>query len=59
MAKTDNTTPYNAADYDAGVRKIMPFYEQFHRQAIDLVKTVVPEPRLWLDTGCGRGLRHL
>jgi tRNA (cmo5U34)-methyltransferase len=55
MATTDNTTPYNAVDYDAGVRKVIPFYEQLHRQAIDLVKTVVPEPRLWLDTGCGTG----
>ncbi len=55
MAKTDNTTPYNAVDYDAAVRKVMPFYEQLHGQAIDLVRTVIPEPRLWLDTGCGTG----
>jgi tRNA (cmo5U34)-methyltransferase len=55
MTKTDNTTPYNAVDYDAGVRKVMPFYDPFHEQAIDLVRTVVPQPRLWLDTGCGTG----
>jgi len=55
MSQRDNTTPYNAADYDAGVRKVIPFYEHLHEQAIDLIKGIVPEPRLWLDTGCGTG----
>jgi tRNA (cmo5U34)-methyltransferase len=55
MSRNDNTTPYNAADYDKSVLKTIPFYEHLHDQAIDLVKTVIPSPRLWLDTGCGTG----
>ena len=26
-----------------------------HAQTLDVVRTVRPEPRLWLDTGCGTG----
>jgi len=51
----DNTTSHAAAVYDEGVRQTIPFYETIQRQALDLVKTVNPEPACWLDTGCGTG----
>jgi len=51
----DNTTPHDAVSYDKKVRATIPFYEIFHSQTIDLVKTVRPNPKLWLDTGCGTG----
>jgi tRNA (cmo5U34)-methyltransferase len=55
MNTSDNTTPFNAAQYDENVVKVIPYYELFHAQTIDLVKTVQPNPSLWLDTGCGTG----
>jgi tRNA (cmo5U34)-methyltransferase len=55
MKESDNTTPYKAEDYDIGVRKTIPYYETIHQEAIDLIKTVNPDAKVWLDTGCGTG----
>lgn len=55
MARPDNPTAHNAVDYDRNVRKMFPFYEAFHSETLDLVRTARPSPRLWLDTGCGTG----
>jgi len=54
-AARDNTTSQSAALYDANVEKTIPWYSQFHAQTLDLVGTVMSEPSLWLDTGCGTG----
>ena len=55
MNQSDNTTPYKSCDYDVNVRKTIPFYEQFHYETIDLVKSFKPDVKIWLDTGCGSG----
>jgi tRNA (cmo5U34)-methyltransferase len=55
MNYSDNTTPYKSSDYDSNVRKTIPFYEQFHYETIDLVKSLKPDVKIWLDTGCGTG----
>jgi tRNA (cmo5U34)-methyltransferase len=55
MSHRDNTTPHSAAEYNANICRIMPCYEFLHREAIDLVATVMPQPAIWLDTGCGTG----
>ncbi len=51
----DNTTPVIAAEYNSHIEKIMPNYNLFHQETIDLVKTINPKPDFWLDTGCGTG----
>jgi tRNA (cmo5U34)-methyltransferase len=51
----DNSTPYKAAEYDAEILRTVPFYCQFHTETIDLVRTLLPEVSVWLDTGCGTG----
>jgi tRNA (cmo5U34)-methyltransferase len=51
----DNATPFRAAEYDAQVRKAIPYYEMLHDQTIDLVRAARPDAALWLDTGCGTG----
>lgn len=56
MGLSDNITPYKASEYDKKVKETIPFYELFHDETIDLVKTVKPETKSWLDTGCGTGL---
>ena len=55
MKQADNTTPHRACEYDKNVRATIPFYELFHAETIDLVKSLKPEPKIWLDTGCGTG----
>jgi tRNA (cmo5U34)-methyltransferase len=55
MKVSDNTTPHKAEDYDVNVRKTIPYYETIHREAIDVIKTVKPDAKTWLDTGCGTG----
>lgn len=51
----DNKTSQAANEYDANVHKTLPRYHLFHTETLDLVKTVVPKPQAWLDTGCGTG----
>jgi tRNA (cmo5U34)-methyltransferase len=52
---TDNATPHNAAAYDRDVIRTIPCYTLFHSETIDLVRTLLPEVSVWLDTGCGTG----
>lgn len=52
---SDNITPYNSDEYDENVVKSVPYYEDLHETAVDIVKTVNPFVRNWLDTGCGTG----
>ncbi len=52
---SDNKTPHSSSEYDLKVRKTIPFYEYFHRETIDLVRSINPNARKWLDTGCGTG----
>ncbi len=52
---SDNTTPHRAAAYDREVRTVIPYYDLFHRETIDLVLTNHPKAESWLDTGCGTG----
>lgn len=55
MPKSDNRTPHSSADYDAQVRKTIPYYDLFHEETLSLIKAFRKEPKLWLDTGCGTG----
>ena len=52
---SDNSTPHNSSEYDMKVVKTIPFYKYFHSETIDLVKTIKPDVKSWLDTGCGTG----
>jgi tRNA (cmo5U34)-methyltransferase len=55
MRSQENATPYKAAEYETNVKQTVPYYERFHEETIDLVKTVKPDAHVWLDTGCGTG----
>jgi tRNA (cmo5U34)-methyltransferase len=49
----------SATEFDAKVLATIPFYDFFHQQTIDLVRSVDKSPRTWLDTGCGTGTLYL
>lgn len=51
----DNATPHTAAEYDERVKHTIPFYDVFHTETLDLIQTLAPNVRIWLDTGCGTG----
>lgn len=42
-------------DYDEQIRKILPYYDSYHQETINLVKAMQSNPKVWLDTGCGTG----
>ena len=53
--KNDNKTSHNAEIYDSQIESTIPHYDSIHYETINLVKSVVDDPQLWLDTGCGTG----
>ncbi len=55
MNTSDNTTSHNSIDYDKQVRQTIPFYETIQREIVDVIRTLLPEVKYWLDTGCGTG----
>ncbi len=42
-------------NYDEEIRQILPYYDSFHQETINLVKAAQSNPKVWLDTGCGTG----
>lgn len=55
MSAKDNLTAHGSSDYDAQIRKTIPWYDTFHDQTIAVVAETVPAPDLWIDTGGGTG----
>ena len=51
----DNKSAYNARVYDSHIIDVLPYYQEYHKQVIDLVKATGQEAPAWLDTGCGTG----
>ncbi|MTK64805.1 MAG: class I SAM-dependent methyltransferase [Methanobacterium sp.] len=55
MAAKDNCSSHRSEDYDQEIRNTIPYYDSFHSETINMVKTIIKEPEIWLDTGCGTG----
>ncbi len=53
--KVDNSTSHSSEEYDHGIADTIPYYESFHDETINLIKIILNEPEIWLDTGCGTG----
>lgn len=51
----DNSTPMTAREYDKKIEKTIPFYSEFYKQSVDLIKSLPFKEGKWLDTGCGTG----
>ncbi len=51
----DNKSAYNSNTYDNNVVNVLPYYNEYSNQIIDLVKAAKIKNPNWLDTGCGTG----
>lgn len=51
----ENTADMHFLNYDQQIRDILPYYDSFHLETINLVKAINSKPDIWLDTGCGTG----
>jgi tRNA (cmo5U34)-methyltransferase len=52
----DNASAHPASEYDAQVRRVIPFYDTIQAETLDLVRSVSGgNVGRWLDTGCGTG----
>lgn len=51
----ENTTPMTAEEYDKKIAGTIPYYKEFHDQAISVVKNMEYGKSRWLDLGCGTG----
>jgi tRNA (cmo5U34)-methyltransferase len=55
MSVLDNKSSHLSLQYDAQIRATIPYYDSFHKEAMNLVEAHSSVPDLWLDTGCGTG----
>lgn len=51
----DNASAFNVSNYDEKIKMTLPYYEDFYKQVIDVVKIQFDKPLRWLDVGCGTG----
>jgi tRNA (cmo5U34)-methyltransferase len=51
----DNASAHSSAQYDEQILRTIPYYDKFHEETIHFVKSYLPKPKIWLDTGCGTG----
>lgn len=55
MQPNDNSSAHPATQYDAEVRKVIPYYDAIQSETLDLVRSITGEPACWIDTGAGTG----
>lgn len=51
----ENISAFNAEEYDSKIKMTLPYYEDFYKQVVDIVKIRFEKPVKWLDAGCGTG----
>ena len=48
----DNVSAFNSHEYNAKIRKTIPYYDEFYKQIISVVKAKTEKPLCWLDANC-------
>lgn len=51
----DNCSAFDSDDYEIKIKQTLPYYEEFYRQVIDVVRASFSNALKWLDVGCGTG----
>lgn len=49
----DNRLAFDSTEYDRKIKQTLPYYDEFYKQVIELVKTFQISAVKWLDIGCG------
>ena len=52
---SDNASAFHSHEYNAKIRKTIPYYDAFYKPIISVVKAKTENPLCWLDVGCGTG----
>ena len=52
---SDNASAHRASDYEAEVRRTIPFHGEMLKLAVEVALGARPGPERWLDTGAGPG----
>lgn len=52
---SDNVSAFASMEYDEKIKRTLPYYEEFYKQIIDVVKNCNWNNPAWLDVGCGTG----
>ena len=55
MFEPCNKKHHFLTDYDGQIHDIIPYYDLFHKETINIVRLIKSNPTIWLDTGCGTG----
>lgn len=55
MQGKDNLSGHSSKDYDIQIYKTIPYYESFHTETLNLIRSISENHEIWLDTGCGTG----
>lgn len=50
-----HTTVFSSKESDRKIKQTLPYYEEFYKQIIDVVKCHFNNKISWLDVGCGTG----
>ena len=51
----DNKSAFGSSEYDKKIKQTLPYYDEFYKEVIELVKIFQNSPIRWLDIGCGTG----
>lgn len=51
----DNISAFDSYEYNDKIRKTIPYYDEFYKQIISVIKAKTESPLCWLDVGCGTG----
>ena len=51
----DNISAFCSSEYDRKIRQTIPYYDEFYKEVIGLVKVLQKSAVKWLDIGCGTG----
>lgn len=52
---SDNQSAFFAADYDEKIGSTIPNYQVIQNEILDVIHTLRPDPKNWIETGCGTG----
>lgn len=55
MYSANNLSAFHSSEYDGKIKTVLPCYEEFHQQTLDVVQCGLGNRLHWLDVGCGTG----